>query len=428
MTGATGEPGATGPQGEPGATGAFNDVLTANLNGMGYTISNVGSLSVVGNIYSGNIQITGNIMGNIQAIANVSNLVNGNTTITMQNSGNITLNANDSSAEMSITPGNVNMLGNMTVQNVASFTTFQVLNNGLTTVFAPTTLLTTQSALNLVGSSTGYQQPRNFNGTMLQITAQDGQSARVSIDSFGANAYPLIAGRAAQGNVNVPTNTQAGDILTRVTAQGYGNTGYIGSIARLDAQARETFTDSSAGTQWVFWATPTGSTTIANVMQVTSTGPALSSGTYITFGDGSTQTTATQQSTGTWTPTLTFGTNQGSQTYTVQIGNYIKTGKLVVLNFDIITSVNTGTGNVTISGLPFVSANQTGYQGSLQSTDYAGAGEQEVYTGTVAGNSSTIDLYAYYVQGGKLQLKRATAADLGANLSIGGTITYISNT
>ena len=154
----------------------------------------------------------------------------------------------------------------------------------------------------------------------------------------------------------------------------------------------------------------------------------MSSGTYITFGDGSTQTTATQQSTGTWTPTLTFGTNQGSQTYTVQIGNYIKTGKLVVLNFDIITSVNTGTGNVTISGLPFVSANQTGYQGSLQSTDYAGAGEQEVYTGTVAGNSSTIDLYAYYVQGGKLQLKRATAADLGANLSIGGTITYISNT
>jgi len=72
-------------------------------------------------------------------------------------------------------------------------------------------------------------------------------------------------------------------------------------------------------------------------------------------------------------------------------------------------------------------ANQPGYQGSLQSVDYAGAGQLEVYTGTIASNSSTIALYAYYVTGSSLQLKRATAADLGANLSIGGTITYISN-
>ena len=147
----------------------------------------------------------------------------------------------------------------------------------------------------------------------------------------------------------------------------------------------------------------------------------------ITFSDATTQyTAAIAQSQGSWTPTLQFATTQGSQTYTTQIGNYIKTGNLVVLNFDVITSVNTGVGNATITGLPFTSANQTGYQGSLQSTDFAGAGEQEVYTGTIAGNSSTIALYAYYVSGGKLQLKRATAADLGANLSIGGTITYIS--
>ena len=148
----------------------------------------------------------------------------------------------------------------------------------------------------------------------------------------------------------------------------------------------------------------------------------------ITFGDATTQyTAATTQSQGSWTPTLQFATTQGTQTYTTQIGNYIKTGNLVVLNFDIITTVNTGVGNATVTGLPFTSANQTGYQGSLQSTDYAGAGQLEVYTGTMASNSSTIALYAYYVTGSSLQLKRATAADLGANVSIGGTITYISN-
>jgi hypothetical protein len=133
------------------------------------------------------------------------------------------------------------------------------------------------------------------------------------------------------------------------------------------------------------------------------------------------------QSAGTWTPTLQFATSQGSQTYTTQLGNYIKTGNLVICNFDIITSFNNGSGNVTITGLPFTSADQNGYQGSLQSTDFGGAGQAEVYTGVVNGNTNNIALYAYIVSGGALVLKRATAADMGANLSVGGTITYISN-
>ena len=160
-----------------------------------------------------------------------------------------------------------------------------------------------------------------------------------------------------------------------------------------------------------------GTLTAANVVATDS----------VTFSDLTTQNTAgVTQSTGNWTPTLQFATSQGSQTYTAQIGNYIKTGKLVVLNFDIITTVNTGTGNVTITGLPFTSANQTGYQGSLQSSNFSGSGQNEVYTGVMDGNSSTIALYAYYVSGSSLLLKRAVSSDFGANLSIGGTITYVS--
>jgi hypothetical protein len=147
----------------------------------------------------------------------------------------------------------------------------------------------------------------------------------------------------------------------------------------------------------------------------------------VTFSDLTTQNTAgVTQSQGAWTPTLQFASSQGSQTYVTQAGNYIKTGNLVVLNFDIITSVNTGSGNVTITGLPFTSADQTGYQGSLQSVDFAGAGQSEVYTGVMGGNSTSIALYAYIVSGGQLLLKRAVASDMGANVSVGGTITYIS--
>jgi hypothetical protein len=35
-------------------------------------------------------------------------------------------------------------------------------------------------------------------------------------------------------------------------------------------------------------------------------------------------------------------------------------------------------------------------------------------------------LYAYIVSGGQLLLKRAVSSDMGANVSVGGTITYIS--
>ena len=357
-------------------------------------------------------------------------IANGNTTISLATSGNITFNAVDSSSELSISPGSVNALGNLRVITPGNRTSFQVVNSGLTSVYAPTTLLTTESALSLIGSNTGYQQPRTYTGTMLQITGQDGQSSRVSIDAFGTGAYASIAGRAAQGNVNVPSAIGVGNILMRLSGVGYGTSQYQTGISRIDFQALENFTDTAAGTEIVFWATPTGSNAAANVMQITSTGPVLSSGTYLTFGDGTTQSSAVQQTTGTWTPTLNFATSQGSQTYTTQIGNYVKTGKLVVLNFDIILSVNSGTGNVTIAGLPFTSANQTGYQGSLQSVDYAGSGDAEVYTGTIDGNSSTIALYCYYVDnpGGHLKVKRAVSSDFGATLSIGGTITYISAT
>ena len=429
-TGPAGTPGGAGGEGATGATGTFHGVLTANVDGGGYNISNLGELRVNGNIHTGNIEIIGNaILGNIQSVGNITSWGNGNTTITLAPTGNIIFNSQDLSAEMTISSGSVNVLANLTVVDGGGRNSLYVSNSGLTSIYAPTTILNTQSALSLIGSTSGNVQPRNYTGTMLQITGQDGQSARVSVDSFGSGAYPSIAGRTALGTVDNPTAIKAGNILTRYTAQGFGTTTYQNSIVRMDFQAQEDFSDGVAGTEIVFWATPTGGNVIANVVQITGQGLNLSPGKYITFSDGSTQSTAVQQTTGTWTPTLNFATSQGSQTYTTQIGNYVKTGRLVVLNFDIVLNTNSGTGNVTIAGLPFTSDNQTGYQGSLQSVDYAGSGDAEVYTGTMAGNSSTIALYAYYVAnpGGHLTLKRAVSTDFGATLSIGGTITYISN-
>jgi hypothetical protein len=179
------------------------------------------------------------------------------------------------------------------VRTSAGRESFAVARSGLTTITTPDTLLTTQSALNIVGSSSGAQYPRNFTGTLLQMTAQDGQSARLSMDTFGGttNTYALLAGRAARGTVDAPTATQSGDTLFRISVQGYGTTGFVSSIGRIALAAKQTFTDSAAGTEVVFQTTPNGSTTIGTSAKIDDTGLVLTGTTNvnsgITFRDGS---------------------------------------------------------------------------------------------------------------------------------------------
>jgi hypothetical protein len=58
---------------------------------------------------------------------------------------------------------------------------------------------------------------------------------------------------------------------------------------------------------------------------------------------------------GTWTPSLAGITTQGSNTYSAQIGTYYKTGKMVVVQFDLTLSAKDAAmaGALLITGLPF---------------------------------------------------------------------------
>jgi len=173
--------------------------------------------------------------------------------------------------------------------------TFSVTRQGLVTVFTPKTLLTTESAFSIIGSSTGHQQSRNFTGTLLQLTAQDTQPARVSIDAFGSAAYPVIAGRQAEGTVCAPTATLNGDTLMRMSGQGYGTTAYVGAIARINLQAAQNFTDSHAGTRIRFQTTPLNSTTIQTATaDITPCGMSFACNPLggVTYPDSTRQTTA----------------------------------------------------------------------------------------------------------------------------------------
>lgn len=58
----------------------------------------------------------------------------------------------------------------------------------------------------------------------------------------------------------------------------------------------------------------------------------------------------------TWTPTYEGATTPGVTTYTTQVGNYTRIGRVVFAQFDLTWTAATGTGVVRIGGLPFTSA------------------------------------------------------------------------
>ena len=151
---------------------------------------------------------------------------------------------------------------------------FEVDRSGITSIFTPSGADPNKGTLNIIGTASGLTQPRGtlYDGTLLHLTAQDGKSSRISSDSFGTGTYPLYAGRAARGTVAAPTASQSGDILSRFSAVGYGDSEYKTGISRFDAVAAENFTNSAAGTKFTFQTTPTGSVAAQLSTTINSTG------------------------------------------------------------------------------------------------------------------------------------------------------------
>jgi hypothetical protein len=214
---------------------------------------------------------------------------------------------------------------------------FEVTRGGLTTIIPPANISTTEAGLSIVGNTTGLQQARNFSNTMLQITGADGLPTRISIDSFGTGTYPIIAGRHAGGTVSAPTATLSDETLFRISTQGWGTTGYVSSIGRINIQATQNFTDDYAGTRVRFQLTPTNSDVIQTVTaDINSTGLSFVGNATggITFNDSTRQTTA-------WTSTAAVSSSQITGLATVATsGSYSDLSNKP----DVITVANAGTG------------------------------------------------------------------------------------
>lgn len=175
--------------------------------------------------------------------------------------------------------------------------TFAVARNGRVQTFSPSIPAGDVGAFSIIGSSDGSYQGVTNPGGMLHITGNDGVGTRLTIDSFGDGntAVPIIAGRAARGTANTPTNTQANDILIRIAARGWTGANNFNIPSQtitptlIEAQASENFTNTAIGTRWNFYNAPPGS--VAKVLSASISSYGLTTNT-VTFSDSTTQNTA----------------------------------------------------------------------------------------------------------------------------------------
>ena len=128
------------------------------------------------------------------------------------------------------------------------------------------TFTSSESAVRIIGSSTGSESLPVNSGYMLSITGRDNLPSRVINSAYGTNSYALYAGRAARGNIANPEAIQSGDVVSRIAASPHDGTSFPSfGTGRIDVVATENHTVSNKGTRIEFWTMQTGSNTYVNI-------------------------------------------------------------------------------------------------------------------------------------------------------------------
>lgn len=330
-------------------TDRFNDIWlgTGNINLVDDTLNTLQQIRAS----NGNLVVTGDnglVFGQFAMYGNNITIANGASNINIGKVGST---------------GYVNIERPLVVNSVGGgLPAFAVEQNGTVSITSYGNIAANSAALLINATASGNDQPRNFEGTLIQATAQDNSPARMSADAFGVdgtgqNAYASWAARVARGNVNAPSQTQAGDTMFRFTSQGWSNAGaYIGSIIRYNQVALENFATGKAGTRHNFAATPVGTATIKNIANIDGAGITFSNvatgglaNVGITFPDGSFQNTAYQSTNVVRSLTAGAGIGVSAATGNITITN---TGVLGIVGTTNQISITGNVGNVITLGTP----------------------------------------------------------------------------
>jgi hypothetical protein len=244
--------------------------------------SNVATLrgEITSNAASANSVINSRISSNVatvntftQAAFNKANNALANATGIF--AGDLTITGNTQVA--SLNTANLSVVGTANVSGTLNVVGAVTMNSTL--VLANTNFNATEAAMTI--KATANTQVPALDGYMIHVSGKANTPTRIVSDAFGANTYPLIAGRAARGTVDAPTATQANDVLFRISSGGWGTTGFapLGS-GRIDFMATENYTDSARGSRITFFNVMEGTNTITQIASFNSNN-AVFSGTVV---------------------------------------------------------------------------------------------------------------------------------------------------
>ena len=326
----------------------------------------------------------------------------------LQNTSTITV------ANNLIVPGNtifnniVKINANLIVQGntLAAWSTASGLTATGTNQATAYPISTTTAEFTSAPTGTGAILPMNSNGTIVFVPN----------DAFTPmKIYPPVGGYIDFAPVNQPFTLSANGMWTGIELS-------PGVYTTIDADPQNTDGNITIlqGTGNVAFGLAS-SITVANSITISGN-------------------TVPTQNSGTWTPALVFGT-QGSQTYSVQSGYYVKTGKAVKATFNITTTAQSGTGNfsLNLAGLPAV-LNSSGQIAGTATISLLGGSAVPTATnnfigpiGSIPSAATSVPIYASFLaigggSGGTVTYRQMASGDLGATLQISGMIEYIANT
>jgi hypothetical protein len=127
---------------------------------------------------------------------------------------------------------------------------------------------------------------------------------------------------------------------------------------------------------------------------------------------------------GTWTPVIGGSTGTTGQSYTTQVGRYVKIGKKVTCWFNAtLSAVGTITGDSQIQGLPFTVENTSNQIEAGIISDFANVASAVIYLSLVASPNTT----AATIKGTAAAVTTAgtyAVAGIGNTTQLVGSITY----
>lgn len=283
----------------------------------------------------------------------------------------------------------------------------------------------TANAITLVYSNTSY--PTAYvQGEIYQFkaTAANTGPTTVNINSVGnknlfqkgtSGVTALVGGEIQLGdNVMMSYDGTQLQLLSGLP----GSTFTPSSVSTLTNKTLDT-----AGSGNVFKIAGTQITAISgNTAKVATTFGSLTSGNLASFdASGNVQDSgASYVGPTSWTPVMNFGGSTSGITYSTQTGSYVKIGKFIIAELNIVlTSTGAASGSATITGLPFAAAGTGVAVASIW--NYASvSGSYPV--GSISG--TTISLTVSPINGGTPNT--SSQATLGGSAQLKMTCTYIT--